>query len=132
MSDGCPAGPTRHAQARARWRSHLAKADLSANFSVGIAGSFTVDSMVPMLGSALLDGGVRPSITLAGYDQIFQTCFDHRRQFGSNPDVIVLLWRIEDLLAIEFTRFIAGDRPRWRMHRRVDELGRRSVICGAA
>ena len=80
--------------------------------------------MVPMLGSALLDGGVRPDITLAGYDQIFQTCFDHRRQFGSNPDVIVLLWRIEDLLALEFTRFIGGDSTALAdACRRVDELG---------
>ena len=76
------------------------------------------------LGSALLDSGFRPSIKLSGYNQIFQTCFDHRTQFGGDPDAIVLLWRIEDLLVNEFTRFITGDSAALAdAHRRIDELG---------
>lgn len=126
MSDtGFAARPARRKRADAQWRSYLARTDVAADLDIGIASTFTADGMVPMLGSALLDGGFSPSIKLGGYDQIFQTCFDHVAAFGGDPDAIVLLWRIEDLLADEFGRFISGDTAALADARtRIDELGR--------
>ncbi|MBV9702093.1 MAG: HAD-IIIC family phosphatase, partial [Methylobacteriaceae bacterium] len=72
--------------------------------------------------------GFTPKISLGEYNQVFQTCFDHHRQFDGDPDVIILLWRIEELLGGEFARFITGDRAALAAARdRIDELAQAVV-----
>lgn len=99
-----------HVQAKAEWRSYLANPTgvEAKSLSIGIAASFTADTLVPMVGSALLTSGFRPDIRLGSYNQIFQTCLDYRGQFSGTPDAIVLLWRTEDLLGPELERAIEG------------------------
>jgi FkbH-like protein len=124
MSNADAVGGPAHVQASARWRAYESGEKAPTNFTVGIASSFTVDGVVPMLGCALLGHGFRPEMRLSGYDQIFQTCFDHRAHFGGDPDAIVLLWRIEDWLAQEFARSVGGDRAALLdACARIDEFG---------
>src|SRR5262249_51211366 len=42
-------------------------------------------------------------------NQLFQTCLDPQGSFGGPSDVIVLLWRLEDLMLDEITAFAGGD-----------------------
>lgn len=118
----------KHVQAKSRWRvfqSNLAAGEVP-DITIGISSSFTVDSLAPMLGTALLEAGIKPRITLGQYDQIFQTCMDHHSQFdGAAPDVLALLWRIEEMLAPEFWRFITGQVGALDEAReKIDELAR--------
>jgi FkbH-like protein len=115
-----PAGPLAntadqlgHARAKQAWRTFVdsaAEDKLQVNVRVGLSATFTVDPLVPMLGAALLYGGFVPDLKLAEYNQPFQFCLDHVSQVGGDRDVIVLLWRIEDLLAQSYKDFIFGDR----------------------
>ncbi|MBV8566641.1 MAG: HAD-IIIC family phosphatase, partial [Methylobacteriaceae bacterium] len=123
MAEPDTKGPPKHTRAKAQWRGYLSEFERKPDIRVGIVSTFTPDSLVPMLGSALLDAGFAPEIPLGEYNQVFQTCFDHRRQFDGDPDVIVLLWRIEELLANEFARYISGDRAALADARdRIEEL----------
>jgi FkbH-like protein len=100
-----------HVRAKAQWRAFQAQAapENQHRVSIGLSASFTADSLVPMLGAALLEKSFTPDIRLGQYNQVFQTCLNHRSQFEIDPDVIVLLWRIEDLLGQEFEQFIFGN-----------------------
>jgi FkbH-like protein len=100
-----------HVQAKITWREIQSRfaAGETADITIGIAASFTAEPLVPMLGAALLQRTLKPQIVKGEYNQIFQTCLDYRSQFGSaDPNVIALLWRIEDLLAPELWDFITG------------------------
>jgi FkbH-like protein len=78
-----------------------------------------------MLGAALVDAGLYPRISVGPYNQIIQACLDHGAHFGFDPDVVVLLWRIEDILLSEFSRFILGDGTALDEARdKMDELAR--------
>jgi FkbH-like protein len=76
---------------------------------IGIAASFTANPLVPYLGGHLIEGGLQPAIEIGPYNQLFQVCLDHRGNFGTEPDVLVLLWRIEELMAEELSAFLHGD-----------------------
>jgi FkbH-like protein len=94
--------------AKKKWRTFTNDRESSGNSTevIAVAATFTVDGLVPMLGSALLDLGRRPEILLAPYNQLFQTCLEHATKFGKEPNTICLLWRIEDLLAKEFDYYV--------------------------
>ena len=69
---------------------------------IGIAGSFTTDPLVPYLGGQLLRRGLtNPTLTVGPYNQIYQLCFDPQTLLG-DVDIIVILWRLEDLLKDNF------------------------------
>lgn len=67
--------------------------------SLAIAGSFTVDTLVPHIGGNLIHRGFRtPKIKVGPYNQIHQICLDYKTILGSEKlDGIILLWRLEDI-----------------------------------
>jgi len=99
-------------RARALWREWTANMETGAAtpaLRIGIAATFTANPLVPYLGGHLLEAGVQPAIQLGPYHQLFQVCLDHRSHFPGGVDVIVLLWRIEDLMTEEVSAFLHGD-----------------------
>lgn len=77
---------------------------------VGLAASFTAESLEPHLGVALVDRGhPAPHIVTAPINQIQQATLDPERVFGGDVDRLVVLWRIEDVFASDHERFLAGD-----------------------
>lgn len=85
--------------AKQMWREHLrSRSDLQTDIKIGLTASFTIDPVVPHLGAYLLgEGYSSPEITNADYNQVVQTCLDHGAAFDSNPDVIFVAFRLEDL-----------------------------------
>jgi FkbH-like protein len=65
--------------------------------------------LVPFVGAALLANGIVPEFAVGPYNQLFQTCLDPQASFGGPTDVVVLLWRLEDLMLDEMTGFTGGD-----------------------
>jgi FkbH-like protein len=99
-------------EAKARARAHqqrLAEGAVARPFRVGLAGTFTLDPLVPFLTDALLAAGIAPEVSLAPYGQLFQACLDPTAAFGGTPDAIVLLFRLEDLMADDLAAAVAGD-----------------------
>ena len=85
---------------RAEWRAHLKRAESgAADLTLALAATFTIDPLVPYLGQRALEAGLkRPVFPLADYNQVIQVCMNPQRSFdGQSPDVIALLWRLEDL-----------------------------------
>ena len=99
----------RGADLRGKWQE-FSTSRRDADFRVGLAGTFTLDSLVPFLGATLIEAGVAPGISLASTEQVFQTCFDPKGAFGIIPHAIVLLWRIEDIAEKSLDRVVAGDK----------------------
>lgn len=66
---------------------------------IGLAGSFTIDPLVDLMGALLLEAGRKsPSVGNANYNQIVRTCLDPASEFGSGElEMIAVLWRLEDL-----------------------------------
>jgi len=109
MSDPEAEGRLR-AKARARAHERALVGGESPDYRVGLAATFTAEPIVPFLVDGLLEGGLRPAVRLAPYNQLPQACLDHRGAFGpAEPDAVVLLWRIEDVLGRELEGFVAGD-----------------------
>lgn len=82
------------------WRAHVKQAaDAASDVTLGVAGSFTVDSLVEYVGGQLLEAGVSsPRLVAADYNQLTAVCQDPQGAFhGTRPNVIVILWRLEDL-----------------------------------
>jgi FkbH-like protein len=99
-----------HVRAKQRWRSFDAAAvGKPIDMRVGVAATFTVDGLLPMLGTALLDAGFSPAICSAGYNQVFQVCLDPSSQFSSGLDAAIFLWRIEEVMGEEFARYTGGE-----------------------
>jgi FkbH-like protein len=96
--------------ARKAWREHLARADGPAPaLRIGVAASFTADALIPFIGAALLANGTAAAFEIGPFNQLFQTCLDPDCAFGGPVDIVVLLWRLEDLVLDEMTSFLAGD-----------------------
>jgi FkbH-like protein len=99
-------------QIKALWREHLDRpevADAGTSVSIGVAASFTGNSLLPFLGAPLLEAGLRPSIELGPYNQVFQVCLDHTSAFKKQHDIIILLYRLEDIAFEELLAFLQGD-----------------------
>ncbi|HVH78320.1 MAG TPA: HAD-IIIC family phosphatase, partial [Stellaceae bacterium] len=102
-------------EAKRTWREHLARGvGETATLRIGLAASFTTDTLVPFVGAALLGGGTVPEFKVGPYNQLFQACLDPQSSFHGPTDVVVLLWRLEDLLLDEITGFLGGDREALR------------------
>jgi len=94
------------------WEKSVARHATEPAFRLGLAASFTAESLVPFVGAELLQMGVSPAVWVAPYNQIFQVCLDPQAAFGADrsPDAIAILWRMEDLLTPELEAFASGDR----------------------
>ena len=95
------------------WRRYAAqkKQDSTATpLSIGLAGSFTVDPLVPYLGGMLLAQGVEaPNLTVGPYNQIYQLCFNCAATLGrEHVDALIILWRIEDIIPDLVNEALAG------------------------
>jgi len=98
-------------QLKSEWRAY--ERELSGTedlFTVGLGASFVVESLCPFLGAKLLRAGFNPFLHVAPYNQLFQVCMDPFTCFGTDkiPEAVVLLWRIEDILAPELECMYAG------------------------
>lgn len=118
MSDGGAARLARleeagfRLEAKARARAHqerLAAGAVASPFRVGLAGTFTLDPLVPFLTDALLAAGLEPQVALAPYGQLFQACLDPGATFSGEPQAVVLLFRLDDLMADDLAPAAAGD-----------------------
>jgi FkbH-like protein len=110
---GASATGTRSAaiEAKKAWRDHVARADRRPPaIRVGVAASFTADPLVPFIGAALLADATDAEFKVGPYNQLFQTCLDPDASFDGPCDVIILLWRLEDLMLDEISGFRRGDR----------------------
>jgi FkbH-like protein len=120
--------PAFRLEAKARARAHaqrLADGAVPDPFRVGLAGTFTLDPLVPFLTDALLDAALPPQVALAPYGQLFQACLDPALTFPDGPDAIVLLFRLEDLMADELMAAAAGDADALaRAEAKLDDLAR--------
>lgn len=97
---------------RKRWRDHLAKHKETPDtdtqpLHIGLAGSFTLDPLVPYLGGQLLTKNfpenIAPHMHIAPYNQIHQLCFNPQQSFEDHSfkdesDILVILWRLEDIV----------------------------------
>jgi FkbH-like protein len=97
---------------KALWRDYSerpAPEDAKAWISIGVVASFTGNSLLPFLGAPLLEAGLKPSIELGPYNQLFQICLDHTSVFKKQHDIIVLLYRLEDIVLEELLACLQGD-----------------------
>lgn len=103
------------------WRSRqdLVVDPENSPHTIGLAASFTADSLVPYVGGALIDKGWRGlDVVVAPYNQLFQTCLNPSESFdGVVPDTLVLLCRLEDMFPTSFAEL-------WRL--REEDL---NAIC---
>ncbi len=105
-----PAAPGESRRAWAQLQRAEATSGAAAVRRIAIAGSFTVDPVTPYLGLRLHElGEGTAKITIGPFDQLMQTCLDYRGTLGNDANVVVLIWRIEDLLRSELQAFIRGD-----------------------
>jgi FkbH-like protein len=81
------------------WRQYQKQAG-TPDITVGLAASFTVDPIEPYLGAHLLGKKLRPEFSQAPFNQLQQLCLNHQHAVG-DPDVIVMLWRIEDMFGAQ-------------------------------
>ncbi|HEY1795280.1 MAG TPA: HAD-IIIC family phosphatase [Stellaceae bacterium] len=96
--------------AKKAWREHLVRADGPApTLRIGVAASFTADAMIPFIGAALLARDTTAEFRLGPYNQLFQTCLDPEASFDGPVEIVVLLWRLEDLVLDEMIGFLSGD-----------------------
>jgi FkbH-like protein len=127
MSDG-DAGSRLRAKAEARaYERRLAAGEETPDYRVGLAATFTAEGLGPFLVHGLMSAGLRPALYRAPYNQLHQACLDHRRSFGAGEelDAVVLLWRIEEVLAQELEGFVAGDPSALTAARgKIQDLGR--------
>ena len=84
---------------RLEWK-RLEHSGDEADLRVVLLSSFTVDPLVPYLGTALAAEGFTARIDVGPYAQIVQQCLDPTGQVASTrPDLVVVWPRLEDLWA---------------------------------
>lgn len=93
-----------------RWRSH-ARLDHEGSHDVriGFAASFVIDPLLSFTGALLLEEGrTNPLLLNANYNQLVRVCIDPKAEFGeARLDMIVLAWRIEDIVDPDHPELIA-------------------------
>jgi len=89
-----------------RYSKDSSTLSLEHSYKIGLISTFTIDSLIPHLGGHLLKKGIEnPSIRVAPYNQVHQSCLDHLVAFGTDKiDVIAIFWRLEDL----FSQYISS------------------------
>ena len=95
---------------RTLWRQYLnATAKSGASIAIGVAATYTCQTLVPHLGSPLVSAGFAPEIFLGPYNQIFQICADPTLLSEKPLDVILILPRFDELCPVEIRDYLAGD-----------------------
>lgn len=92
---------------RARWRQ-FQRSGNTGDVRVGVAATFTADTLAPLVGGSLLEHGVEAELVLAPFNQLWQVCLDPQGILGK-CDAIVLAWRIEDIMEAEAIAFLSGE-----------------------
>src|SRR3954454_9746889 len=86
--------------AQRRWLAHRRRSSAQEPaLRVGVAATFTAESLEPFLGAALLDEGLVPAFAIADYNQVHQVALDPQAALGA-VDAIIVLWRMEDLYPV--------------------------------
>jgi FkbH-like protein len=98
--------------ARTAWRKWI-RSGAVPDLDVGIASSFTIDALAPYLGHALLSAGWSPRIRIAPFNQMFQALSAPQAAFGDAPAILLVLPRLDELVADELARFSGGDSSAW-------------------
>ena len=71
---------------------------MSKGYSIGLAGSFTVDPLTRLLGKDLSEKGFEKSdFQVAPYNQLIQLGMNPEGLLGAKTDILIVLWRIEDI-----------------------------------
>ncbi len=84
---------------RLRWQE-LKREQYPAELRVALLASFTIDPLVPFLGTGLADAGTRASLWVGPFSQIEVQCLDDRSltaQFA--PEILIVYPRLEELWA---------------------------------
>jgi len=99
-------------QVRSKWLRLANSGDVKQSKQhVAIAATFTADPIVPYLGCALAEAGNPAFVSMLPYNQLHQLCADWKAFCGeSEPNTLVILWRIEDMLRKPFQEFLRGDK----------------------
>src|ERR1019366_1681904 len=90
--------------AKRRWREYETRIVVSGAVQpirIGLAASFTANTLVQFVGAYLVDNGLEPAFSVGPYNQLFQVCNNPSAAFAGSCDVIVILWRLEDLILEE-------------------------------
>jgi len=98
--------------AKRLWRDYEQRSvenGTTPSFRVGIAASFTVNTLVQFFGANLIAEGFAPEFLVGPYNQLFQVCLDPAAAFGGSCDIVVILWRLEDLMLEEVDPGAEGD-----------------------
>jgi predicted enzyme involved in methoxymalonyl-ACP biosynthesis len=95
--------------AKRYWRQYEAEREQDQNavfdIRIAIAGSMTIEPLEAHLGGHLVHRKFKPTFTIGPFNQVRQICSDYRATLGSdNLNVIVLLWRVEDMFPETLTR----------------------------
>ena len=99
-------------QLKALWREYdrrLTIQEVKPSLSIGVAASFTANSLLPFIGAYLVEANLNPALQLGPYNQLFQVCLDHKSIFKTECDVIILIYRLEDIVFEELLAFLHGD-----------------------
>ncbi len=88
---------------KAKWRDYLKNPPAAPQMRIGLAGTFTLDPLEPLLGGALLDKGIFPAFSMGPFNQLHQMCMDPDGFFSAQQplDAIIVYWRMEELLEPE-------------------------------
>ena len=75
------------------------KSSCSESTDIYLAGSFTLDSLIPYLKGHFLAEGIAANIEMGPYNQVPQFCRQPESYINTaaSPDVICMIWRIEDV-----------------------------------
>ncbi|WP_329793383.1 hypothetical protein V1227_16135 [Lentzea sp. DG1S-22] len=85
------------AAVRRRWQE-MAGTGVNPVIRAGLLASYTIDPVLPYLGTALHDAGLPASFTTGPYNQIVQQCLDDTSVMAAaRPDVLVVAPRFEEL-----------------------------------
>jgi FkbH-like protein len=130
----------RAAELKSIWRKHVERMKVEAPKSplrLTVASTFTDNSLYPFIGAPLVEAGMEPIIEHGPYNQLFQVCLDYKSHFSVEPDVIILLFRLEDIVLEELLAFLQGDAGAFeRAGAKIDQLvsvlqGLRAAFKGA-
>ncbi|WP_329791585.1 HAD-IIIC family phosphatase [Lentzea sp. DG1S-22] len=122
----------------ARWRELRAEAG-GGGVRVRLLGTFTLDTFVPHVGTALADLGILADVTVGPYNRIVPECLDpHSETALADPDVLVVWPGLESLWG-EPAAVPGTEATRTRLLRAADDLadavahrsGRRILVLPA-
>jgi FkbH-like protein len=91
--------------------NHYRENNKHGDFSAGVFGSFTTDSIAAHLGTSLAKKSKEKSVSITNgaFRQHLQIVNNFREEFVSDVDFLVLLWRLEDVVEGSLLSYLYGD-----------------------